>query len=66
MFVTTILQFWEDMVKGSAPLVTMKTAMGEELWREKEKLAIAYLEDVLAGKQEELTSDAWLGIGIKH
>ncbi|MDD2699934.1 MAG: methyltransferase domain-containing protein [Sideroxydans sp.] len=63
--VASIPKFWEDMVKGSAPLVMMKKAMGEALWREKEKLAIAYLEEALASKPETLTSDAWLGIGVK-
>lgn len=63
--VTTVPEFWEFMVKGSAPLVMMKKKLGKELWREKEKIALDYLEEVLAGKQGELTSDAWLGIGLK-
>ena len=54
-----------NRVKGSAPLVMMKKKLGEELWREKEKIALGYQEEVLAGKQGELTSDAWLGIGVK-
>lgn len=28
-------------------------------------IALAYLEKALAGKPEELTSDAWLGVGRK-
>jgi len=63
--ITSIPEFWDFMVKGSAPLVMMKKAMGDELWREKEKIAIAYLEEALAGRQGELTSDAWLGVGVK-
>ncbi len=63
--VTTVPEFWDFMVRGSAPLVMMKKKLGEELWREKEKIALGYLEEVLAGKQNELTSDAWLGVGAK-
>ena len=63
--VTTIPEFWEFMVKGSAPLVMMKKAMGEELWREKEKLALEYLKERLQKLPTELTSDAWLGVGVK-
>ena len=63
--VTTVPEFWGFMVRGSAPLVMMKKKLGEELWREKEKIALSYLKEVLAGKQGELTSDAWLGVGVK-
>jgi SAM-dependent methyltransferase len=63
--VTTIPEFWDTMVKGSAPIQMMKKSMGEELWREKEKLALAWLEQELKGKTDELSSDAWLGVGIK-
>lgn len=63
--ITSVPEFWDFMVRGSAPLVMMKKAMGEELWREKEKIALDYLAEALAGKQGELTSDAWLGVGVK-
>lgn len=43
----------------------MKKRLGEALWREKEKLALAWLEAALEGKPERLTSDAWLGVGVK-
>ena len=63
--VTTIPEFWNDMVRGSAPLVMMKKAMGETVWREKEKLALDYLKERLPVVPTELTSDAWLGVGVK-
>ncbi|HEY6094847.1 MAG TPA: methyltransferase domain-containing protein [Gallionellaceae bacterium] len=63
--VTTIPEFWNDMVRGSAPLMMMKKAMGEALWREKEKLALDYLKERLPSLPTELTSDAWLGVGLK-
>ncbi len=53
------------MVKGSAPIQMMKKGLGEVLWREKEKLALAWLKETLPTLRMPLTSDAWLGVGIK-
>jgi hypothetical protein len=44
-------------------LITNTT--GAALWREKEKLALAWLEETLPTLKGPLTSDAWLGVGIK-
>ncbi|BBE51410.1 Methyltransferase type 11 [Ferriphaselus amnicola] len=57
-------EFWDSMVKGSAPIQMMKKGLGEALWREKEKLALAWLEETLPALKEPLTSDAWLGVGV--
>jgi ubiquinone/menaquinone biosynthesis C-methylase UbiE len=62
--VTTIPEFWENMVKGSAPIQMMKKALGEQ-WPEKEKLALAYLEENLPELPTWLSSDAWLGTAVK-
>lgn len=62
--VTTIPEFWEHMVKGSAPIQMMKKALGEQ-WKEKEKLALDYLHEILPDTPTQLTSDAWLGTAIK-
>ena len=35
----------------------------ETLWREKEALALAWLEETLPTLKGPLTSDAWLGVG---
>ncbi|MFA6015655.1 MAG: hypothetical protein WC742_11375 [Gallionellaceae bacterium] len=51
-------EFWDNMVKGSAPIQMMRKGLGDELWREKEKLA---LEETLPMLKRQLTSDAWLG-----
>jgi hypothetical protein len=68
------------MVKSSAPIQMMKKSImslrgepvephsdstGEALWREKEKLALAWLEETLPTLKRPLTSDAWLGVGVK-
>ena len=69
-------EFWDGMVKGSAPIQMMKKQImpvrgepvephsnttGEELWRKKEKLALASLEETLPALKRPLSSDAWLG-----
>ena len=63
--VASIPEFWESMVKGSAPIQMLKKNMGESAWRENETLAIKYLEDKIPSTPTALTSDAWLGLGIK-
>jgi len=78
--VTTLSEFWESMLKGSAPLQMLKKSItsvrgehvephtnttGEALWREKEKLVLDYLKEKLPELPTELTSDAWLGVGEK-
>jgi ubiquinone/menaquinone biosynthesis C-methylase UbiE len=63
--VTSIPKFWDDMVKGSAPIQMMKKNMGDAVWKEKEGLAIRYLEERLTELPIRLSSDAWLGVGFK-
>jgi ubiquinone/menaquinone biosynthesis C-methylase UbiE len=63
--VVSIPKFWDDMVKGSAPIMMMKKNMGDAVWKEKEVLAIRYLEENLTELPTRLSSDAWLGLGIK-
>lgn len=63
--VESIDGFWDSMVRGSAPIQMMKKNMSEEEWREKEQVALAFLEERLPNTPTELTSDAWLGTGVK-
>jgi hypothetical protein len=63
--VESIEAFWENMVRGSVPVQMVKSSMGEDVWREKEKLAIKYLEGEIPSTPTTLTSDAWLGLGRK-
>jgi hypothetical protein len=58
-------EFWDFMVKGSAPIQMMKKGLGEALWREKEKLALAWLEETPPTLKRPLTSDVWLGVAVK-
>ena len=63
--VLSIPEFWQSMVKGSAPIQMLKKSMGENAWREKEILALNYLEEKIPSTPTSLTSDAWLGLGVK-
>jgi len=53
------------MLKGSALLQMLKKSMGEAVWREKEILVLDYLKEKLPELPTELTSGAWLGVGVK-
>ena len=64
MEIDSIETFWEDMVKGSAPIVMMKNSMPEDLWREKNKIALEYLYDTI-GNTKTLSAKAWLAYGRK-
>ena len=63
--VESIDAFWDAMVKGSAPIQMLKNGMGVDVWREKEILALQYLQDRLPTVPTTLASDAWLGTAIK-
>ena len=63
--VNSIEEFWSTMVRGSAPLVMLKNGMPEEQWREKEREAIKYLDKTIKDVPTSLSSDAWLGRGVK-
>ena len=47
------------------PVEPHSDSTGEALWREKEKLALAWLGETLPTRKRPLTSDAWLGVGVK-
>ncbi len=57
--------FWENTVRGSAPVRMLQHSMPEEAWREKSTIAIDHLEQVIGTFPVTLSADAWLGIGIK-
>jgi hypothetical protein len=57
----SVKECWNNMVKGSATIQKMKKGLGEALWREKEKLALAWLEETLPTLKMQLISAAWLG-----
>jgi len=66
MYVDSVEQFWDDMVKGSAPIVMMKNSMSEESWQEKRSIALDYLKSCIKDLPTTLSADAWLGTGVKE
>ena len=58
-------EFWDTMVKGSAPIVVMKENMGEELWKEKEVVAMDFIKQKIPEVPASMPSSAWIGIGTK-
>lgn len=58
-------EFWESMVKGSAPVTMMKNSMCEEAWREKSEIAIDHVAKSVGAFPVSLSSDAWFGIAVK-
>ena len=63
--VISIESFWNDMVEGSAPIVMMKNSMQPSEWKKKGRIALQYLEKTLTSIPTSLSSDAWLGYGVK-
>lgn len=61
--VQSVEQFWQSMVKGSAPITMMKKQKSKTEWIEKEKVSIRFLEENLTEKS--LASTAYLAIGEK-
>jgi hypothetical protein len=56
--------FWKKMLRGSAPIVMLKKDLGP-IWSEKEHKALNFLREKLGSNLVSLSSDAWLGVGIK-
>ncbi len=63
--VESVKEFWYAMVKGSAPITMMKQSMAKAEWAEKQWLALHYLHEQLPHTPTSLSSDAWLGTGLK-
>ncbi|MDH5389181.1 MAG: methyltransferase domain-containing protein [Gammaproteobacteria bacterium] len=64
-YIDSIAKLWEELVKGSAPIAMMKKNMSPEAWKEKEEIALGFITNSLPELPVSLTSDAWLGYGIK-
>ena len=54
-----------QMTVRGEPVEPHSENTGEELLREKEKLALAWLEETLPTRNGPLTSDAWLEVRVK-
>jgi len=63
--IESVEEFWDGMVKGSAPIVMMKNNMPDDIWQEKNKSAIDYLRGTLGQLPTSLSADAWFAVGVK-
>ena len=68
---TVALQFadsdalWVRMTRSSAPLVSLRKRLGEEVWAARSELARAYLARELGTGAVSLSTTAWLGHGVR-
>ena len=62
--VESVDEYWQSLVKGVAPLAVLKNSLSDDEWREKEALALNYLNDVLA-PNDQLGAKAWLAVAQK-
>jgi len=58
-------QFWNDLVKGSAPILMMKNNMPDDVWGEKSRIALDYLGGSIDADTKSLSAVAFLGYGRK-
>ncbi len=63
--VESVDDFWQGILKGSAPIVMMKNSMSSIEWQEKERVALAFLHENIGTLPTGLSSDAWLAYGVK-
>lgn len=63
--VDNVEQFFDSMVRGSAPIVMLKKQLGEDVWREKRAVMLSYLQEKFIELPVTLNSRAWIGTGTK-
>jgi hypothetical protein len=63
--IQSVEEFWNGMVKGSAPILMMKNNMPEEAWRAKNRIALDYLGGAIRPDATSLSALAFLGYGRK-
>jgi len=63
--VNDVEDFWNDMVRASAPVTLYKNSMSEAEWTDKNSIAIAYLKENMGNIPATLHTHAWLAVGQK-
>jgi len=58
-------EFFDAMVRGSAPIVMLKNQLGNELWSEKRSIMLNWLNQQIVQLPVTLTSRAYIGVGQK-
>ena len=64
--VESVESFLDSMIRGSAPLVMLKNAVGEEVWAGKRAVMLEFLADRFTDLPTTLHSRAFIGTGRKH
>lgn len=63
--IESVEKLWQELVMGSAPIAMMKSSMPTDVWQEKEAATLSFLRESLPTLPTALSSDAWLGYGVK-
>lgn len=63
--VSDIDQFWQGMVRSSAPIALFREKVGEARWAELNVKALAQLHATAPQDLSSLCLEAWLGFGVK-
>lgn len=58
-------EFWNEMVRGAAPITAYKNSMNQEMWQEKCQHAADYIRQQLGTTPTTLFAHAWLAEGTK-
>lgn len=61
----SVEELWTRMVRSSAPILSLRKRLGEEVWSQRSTLALAFLRREFAEKPNTLSTTAWLGFGRK-
>ena len=56
---------WTRMVRSSAPLVSMRRRLGEDVWAARGAIALSHLRRELGERPGRQSTTAWLGYGIR-
>lgn len=63
---TSVEEFLDSMVRGSAPIVMLKNQLGDEAWAEKRAIMLEYLTGQISELPVILSSRAYIGVGEKQ
>lgn len=64
-FVESVEDFFDSIVRGSAPLVMLKNNLGEEEWVDKREIMLDHIRAQLTEVPARLNSRAFIGVGRK-
>ncbi len=57
--------FWNDMVKGTAPIVMMRKSIPDDIWQERSARAVEHVEAIAGPFPTRLSATALLGHGVR-